>query len=309
MLTFVLVAVAVATAWPSLALPARAADLLRLAVGRWPSGSRPRRCRRHHGAHRPEPLGGRRFHLLVSLAMVVAGRAVPAPARPPAGTASRVAASGRVLRAGDVRRGLGGPLRRHRRDRVRSARRRREATRNGLDPLQVSQLHADLVFLLVGLTVGLWFALRATGACRRRPRAAALAGGRAAPGRRRLRAVLHRPADRRWSACTCSAPPSSSAARRPGCLITVREPTGTDAAPGAVDRGSATPSGDEACTPVDRPTVVPLRRSNPVRLPPPPDSSRYEASARRDQRSRGRARRRRRAATGRGSRRGTAPSA
>ncbi len=37
------------------------------------------------------------------------------------------------------------------------------APRNGLDPLQVSQLHADLVFLLIGLTVGLWFALRATG--------------------------------------------------------------------------------------------------------------------------------------------------
>jgi cytochrome c oxidase assembly protein subunit 15 len=38
-----------------------------------------------------------------------------------------------------------------------------KAPRNGLDPLQVSQFHADLVFLLVGLTVGLWFALRATG--------------------------------------------------------------------------------------------------------------------------------------------------
>ena len=35
--------------------------------------------------------------------------------------------------------------------------------RNGLDPLQVSHFHADLVFLLIGLTVGLWFALRATG--------------------------------------------------------------------------------------------------------------------------------------------------
>jgi heme a synthase len=35
--------------------------------------------------------------------------------------------------------------------------------RNGLDPLDVSQFHADLVFLLVGLTVGLGFALRATG--------------------------------------------------------------------------------------------------------------------------------------------------
>jgi cytochrome c oxidase assembly protein subunit 15 len=38
-----------------------------------------------------------------------------------------------------------------------------KAPRNGLDPLQVSQLHADLVFLLIGLTVGMWFAVRATG--------------------------------------------------------------------------------------------------------------------------------------------------
>jgi cytochrome c oxidase assembly protein subunit 15 len=38
-----------------------------------------------------------------------------------------------------------------------------KAPRNGLDPLQVSQLHADLVFLFIGLTAGLWFALRATG--------------------------------------------------------------------------------------------------------------------------------------------------
>jgi heme a synthase len=35
--------------------------------------------------------------------------------------------------------------------------------RNALDPLQLSQLHADVVFLLVGLTVGMWFVLRATG--------------------------------------------------------------------------------------------------------------------------------------------------
>jgi cytochrome c oxidase assembly protein subunit 15 len=35
--------------------------------------------------------------------------------------------------------------------------------RNGLDTLDISQLHADLVFLLIGLTVGLWFAQRATG--------------------------------------------------------------------------------------------------------------------------------------------------
>jgi len=38
-----------------------------------------------------------------------------------------------------------------------------KAHRNGLDPLQVSQFHADLVFLLIGLTVGLWFAVRVTG--------------------------------------------------------------------------------------------------------------------------------------------------
>ena len=37
------------------------------------------------------------------------------------------------------------------------------APRNELDPLQVSQLHADLVFLLIGLTVGMWFLARATG--------------------------------------------------------------------------------------------------------------------------------------------------
>ncbi|RNL65834.1 heme A synthase [Nocardioides marmoriginsengisoli] len=43
-----------------------------------------------------------------------------------------------------------------------------DAPRNGLDPLQLSQLHADLVFLFVGLTVGLWFLLIAT---RARPEA------------------------------------------------------------------------------------------------------------------------------------------
>ena len=38
--------------------------------------------------------------------------------------------------------------------------------RNGLDPLQLSQLHTDVVFLFVGLTLGLLFALAATGANR-----------------------------------------------------------------------------------------------------------------------------------------------
>ena len=47
-----------------------------------------------------------------------------------------------------------------------------DAKRNGLDPESVSQVHADLVFLLIGLSVALWFALRAVGA----PRAAVRAG-------------------------------------------------------------------------------------------------------------------------------------
>lgn len=38
------------------------------------------------------------------------------------------------------------------------------AARNGLDPQEISQAHADLVFLLLGLSVALWFALRAVAA-------------------------------------------------------------------------------------------------------------------------------------------------
>ena len=45
------------------------------------------------------------------------------------------------------------------------------AGRTGLDPEQVSQLHAYLVFLLVGVTVAFWLALSATGAPRRAVRA------------------------------------------------------------------------------------------------------------------------------------------
>ncbi|MGI8523043.1 MAG: COX15/CtaA family protein [Nocardioides sp.] len=49
--------------------------------------------------------------------------------------------------------------------------------RNGLDPLELSQAHADLVFLFVGLTVGLVFALRsdASSATARRAVAALVA--------------------------------------------------------------------------------------------------------------------------------------
>lgn len=48
-----------------------------------------------------------------------------------------------------------------------------KAKRNGLDPELISQIHADLVFLLLGLSVALWFALRATKA----PAAAIRAAG------------------------------------------------------------------------------------------------------------------------------------
>jgi heme a synthase len=46
-----------------------------------------------------------------------------------------------------------------------------DSARNGLDPLQWSQVHADLVFLLVGLTIGLLLAAMAT----RQPRRTVLA--------------------------------------------------------------------------------------------------------------------------------------
>lgn len=48
------------------------------------------------------------------------------------------------------------------------------APRNGMDPVQLSQLHADLVFLLIGLTLGAWFALRSVGAPPRALRAASV---------------------------------------------------------------------------------------------------------------------------------------
>jgi cytochrome c oxidase assembly protein subunit 15 len=48
------------------------------------------------------------------------------------------------------------------------------AKRTGLDPQAVAQFHADLVFLLIGLSVALWFALRALNAPRTALRAAAV---------------------------------------------------------------------------------------------------------------------------------------
>jgi cytochrome c oxidase assembly protein subunit 15 len=50
----------------------------------------------------------------------------------------------------------------------------KKAPRNGLDSLQLSQLHADLVFLFVGLTLGLLFTLMAVGAAPAARRAVAV---------------------------------------------------------------------------------------------------------------------------------------
>jgi len=102
------------------------------------------------------------FHLLCSLAII--GLAVvflrriedprPTPARGPQVTLAWLtfAAAWVVLYVGTVVTGSGphaGDV---------------DSPRNGLDPLQVSQLHADVVFLFVGLTVGLLLTLRAVGA-------------------------------------------------------------------------------------------------------------------------------------------------
>ncbi len=103
------------------------------------------------------------FHLLVSLAIISLAVLylhridVPAPADPrpsrllPLAWAT-YAAGWVVLFLGTVVTGSGphaGDI---------------DVPRNGLDPLQLSQLHADAVFLLVGLSLGLALALRGTGA-------------------------------------------------------------------------------------------------------------------------------------------------
>ena len=101
------------------------------------------------------------LHLLVSLAIIgVAVRLLlsvpaplPAPQRGPtvALAWATFAAAWAVLYVGTVVTGSGP----HAGD--------ADTERNGLSPLQMSQLHADLVFLFVGLTLGLLFALMATG--------------------------------------------------------------------------------------------------------------------------------------------------
>lgn len=170
MLTFVLVAVAVATlvaAWQS-----RRRDLRLAALGL------------ALGIPAQAVIGGITvlthlnpwivsFHLLCSLAMI--GLAVlllrlvdgPLPrltaSRPVTSLAwSTFAAGWLVLYLGTVVTGSGP----HAGD--------EKAHRNGLDPLQVSQLHADLVFAFIGLTIGLIFVLAATNATARARRAAVL---------------------------------------------------------------------------------------------------------------------------------------
>ena len=93
--------------------------------------------------------------------------------RPPAPGPRRAA---RVVGAGlgDVRRGLGGALRRHRGDRLRPARRRRRRRRATASTRSSSaSCTPTWSSCFVGLTVGLLFALLATGA-RAEARAAVL---------------------------------------------------------------------------------------------------------------------------------------
>ena len=83
----------------------------------------------------------------------------------------------------------------------------RESPRNELNPLQVSQLHADVVFLFVGLTIGLLFTLRAIDAAqaaRRRSSCCSWSSWR----RGRSASCSTSPTCRScWSASTCSARP------------------------------------------------------------------------------------------------------
>ncbi len=113
--------------------------------------------------------------VLIGYAVVLLQRVDPAPAPPVApllrrGAQGVLAVVAAVLVVGTVVTGSGP----HSGD--------PEAGRTGLDPGAVSQLHADLVFLLVGLTVGLLLAARATGAARLARASAVLLGVTLAQG-------------------------------------------------------------------------------------------------------------------------------
>jgi len=112
------------------------------------------------------------LHLLVSLAIIVVAVRLllsvdaplpPAHRGPTVGLAwATFGAAWAVLYVGTVVTGSGP----HAGD--------EDVPRNGLDPLQLSQLHADLVFLFVGLTLGLFFTLLAVGGPRSARRAVAV---------------------------------------------------------------------------------------------------------------------------------------
>lgn len=98
------------------------------------------------------------LHLMCSLAIIALAvlliRRVDRPATPPVSDSATVlawttyAVAWVVLYVGTIVTGSGP----HAGD--------ADSPRNGLDPLQVSQLHADVVFLLLGLSIGLWLVLR-----------------------------------------------------------------------------------------------------------------------------------------------------
>ena len=97
-------------------------------------------------------------HFLLSMAVLAAAFRLWARTRPPEPPVPRAlawattAASAAVLTAGTVVTGSGP----HAGD--------AHVPRTGLDPAQVAQVHADLVFLLLGLSVALWLVTRARSA-------------------------------------------------------------------------------------------------------------------------------------------------
>ena len=222
-------------------------DLLRLVGGARAGDPRPGGARRHHGADRPQPVGR-----LVPPAAVAGdhrrsrcssctgsttrpsrrrGACVPALAWTTYGVTWLVLYAGTVVtgsgpHAGDA-----------------------NSPRNGLDPLQLSQLHADLVFLLIGLTVGMWFALRAT---RRRHPTGRAPWPRSRCCRRRSASCSTSPAcPSRSSCCTCWARRWSRRGDLAAGLGRASRPTG------GTGHGRRS-----ACTPVGRPTVVPVGRTS-----------------------------------------------
>ena len=117
-----------------------------------------------------------------------------------------------------------------------------DAARNGLDPVQVSQLHADSVFLFLGLSIGLYFTVRSVGLP---PAGCGAAGRDRGPGRDRLRPVLHRPPVVLVGVHMLGAALGSAAVT--WVLLSVREPAVATVA--EVSRGSGEPGHRCFCAP------------------------------------------------------------